>query len=288
MDKNIFLDMLSAIDSTLNEDWVDAWSDTPELSGRRAPVFFFGFPRSGTTLVEQVLASHPDIETLDEQPAVDEMLGLLPGFPESYPQALANLTLGEIERMRVRYFEVADEFLKSESGGLMIDKMPLNIVHVVMIRRIFPQAKMILALRHPYDVCLSCFMQNFEIGPAMANFFSLEDAANLYAKVMTLWQKYTQALALDVHAVKYEDFVDDFESETAALLKFLGTEWDASMAQYAEQAKSRARIATVSYDQVVQPIYRRAQYRWKNYRDEIGTSFDALKPFAESFGYEIA
>ena len=216
------------------------------------------------------------------------MRGLLPGFPESYPEALANLTADEIERMRARYFEVADEFLKGEPGGLMIDKMPFNIVHVAMIRRIFPQAKMILALRHPYDVCLSCFMQNFEIGPAMANFFSLEDAANLYAKVMTLWQKIVQTLPLEFHTVKYEDFVDDFESETAVLLKFLGTEWDASMAQYTEHAKRRARIATVSYDQVVEPIYRRAQYRWKNYRNEIATSFDALKPFAETFGYDAS
>ena len=288
IDKNHFLDMLAAIDSTLSEAWIDAWTDTPDLAERQTPVFFFGFPRSGTTLVEQVLASHPDIETLDEQPAVDEMLGLLPGFPESYPDALANLTADEIARMRARYFEVADEFLKGEPSGLMIDKMPLNIVHVAMIRRIFPQAKMILALRHPYDVCLSCFMQNFEIGPAMVNFFSLEDAANLYAKVMTLWQKIVQTLPLEFHTVKYEDFVDDFESETAVLLKFLGTEWDASMAQYTEHAKRRARIATVSYDQVVEPIYRRAQYRWKNYRNEIATSFDALKPFAETFGYDAS
>jgi len=286
IDKNQFLGMVAALDAALSKDWIDGWTETPKLNGRQAPVFFFGFPRSGTTLVEQVLASHPNIQTLDEQPAVDEMLGLLPDFPESYPDALAALTAEQIERIRARYFETADEFLKGDPGGLLIDKMPLNIVHVAMMWRIFPQAKMILALRHPYDVCLRCFMQNFEIGPAMANFFTLEDAANLYANVMTLWQKYIDVLPLDIHVVKYENFVADFETETAGLLKFLGSEWDESMANYTSHAKSRTRIATVSYDQVVQPIYQIAQNRWKRYRDQIGSSLDSLKPFAKSFGYE--
>ena len=285
VDKNRFLDMLASLDSALSEDWIGAWTETPELSGRQTPVFLFGFPRSGTTLVEQVLASYPDIAVLDEQPAVDDMLSLIPDFPESYPRALADLTADRIMELRARYFETADAFTKGAHNGLLIDKMPLNIVHVAMIWRIFPRAKMILALRHPYDVCLSCFMQNFEISPAMANFFSLEDAAHLYAKVMTLWRKYIDVLALDYHVVKYEDFVDDFEAETAALLKFLGSEWDEAMAEYTAHAKKRARIATVSYDQVVEPIYRRAQYRWKRYRREIGTSLDSLKSFAESFGY---
>ncbi len=286
VNKNQFLDMLACIDSELSEDWINSWTETPALGGRQTPVFFFGFPRSGTTLIEQVLASHPGIKTLDEQPGVDEMLGRIPGFPESYPRALANLTAAEIEQLRERYFETADDFLRGEHGSLMIDKMPLNIVHAVMIWRIFPHAKMILALRHPYDVCLSCFMQNFEIAPAMANFFTLEDAANLYRKVMSLWQKCVGVLPLEVHVVKYEDFVGDFETETAAVLKFLGVEWDYSMIEYTEHAKRRARIATVSYDQVVEPIYQHAQFRWKRYRNEIGTSLDSLKPFAESFGYD--
>ncbi len=287
VDKNLFLDMIASVDEQLSAAWVDSWSATPALEGRAAPVFFFGFPRSGTTLIDQVLASHPDIKILDEQPAIDAMLGEIEGFPESYPGALAELTAEQIAHLRVRYFETADEFLKGGSGGLLIDKMPLNIVHVVMIWRIFPHAKMIFALRHPFDVCLSCFMQNFEIGPAMANFFTLEDGANLYGKAMALWQKSTDVLPLDCHTVIYEDFVDDFENETRALLNVLDLEWHDSMLEYAAQAKKRARIATVSYDQVVEPIYQRSQYRWKRYREEIGTSFDGLKPFAEKFGYEV-
>jgi tetratricopeptide (TPR) repeat protein len=285
-DKNIFLDMVDALAGAMREDWVASWSATPPLGERAAPVFFFGFPRTGTTLIEQVLAGHPDIVTLDEQPAVDEMLGLLPGFPASYPSALADLGAGDIEAMRARYFATADAFLKGgASGKLLIDKMPLNIVHVAMIWRVFPGAKMILALRHPYDVCLSCFMQNFEIGPAMANFFTLEDAAHLYAKVMTLWRKYGEALPLDCHTVKYEDFVGDPEAEARALVDFLGLDWRDGMADHTAQAKRRARIATVSYDQVVRPIYGRAQDRWKRYRDEIGTSLDDAREFVEAFGY---
>jgi len=285
VDKNHFLDMLGALDKALSEDWIASWSVTPALTDRPAPIFLFGFPRTGTTLIEQVLASHPDIVTLDEQPAVDEMLSLLPGFPDGYPQALGQLTPDQIEAMRVRYFETADAFLKGASGSILIDKMPLNIVHVAMIWRVFPGAKMILSLRHPHDVCLSCFMQNFEIGSAMASFFTLKDAAHLYAKVMTLWRRYEQALPLDCHVVKYEDFVDDYEGQSRLLLEFLGSDWREAMSDYTVESKRRARIATVSYDQVVQPIYKRARYRWERYRNEIGTSLDSLESFVNSLGY---
>ncbi len=288
VNKNLFLDMIASVDAALSKSWIESWGETPALGERVAPVFFFGFPRSGTTLIDQVLAAHPDINILDEQPAIDAALSRVPGFPESYPSALADLTAPEIEQLRTSYFETADGFLNGGNGGLMIDKMPLNIVHVAMIWRLFPHAKMIFALRHPFDVCLSCFMQNFEIGPAMANFFSLEDSANLYSKAMALWQKSTEVLPLDCHTVKYEDFVDDFESETRALLKFLGVEWHEPMLDYTEHAKKRARIATVSYDQVVEPIYQRSQYRWKRYRNEIGTSLDGLKPWAKKFGYDVS
>ncbi len=288
VNKNLFLDMIASVDAALSKSWIESWGETPALGERVAPVFFFGFPRSGTTLIDQVLAAHPDINILDEQPAIDAALSRVPGFPEFYPSALADLTAPEIEQLRTSYFETADGFLNGGNGGLMIDKMPLNIVHVAMIWRLFPHAKMIFALRHPFDVCLSCFMQNFEIGPAMANFFSLEDSANLYGKAMALWQKSTEVLPLDCHTVKYEDFVDDFESETRALLKFLGVEWHEPMLDYTEHAKKRARIATVSYDQVVEPIYQRSQYRWKRYRNEIGTSLDGLKPWAKKFGYDVS
>lgn len=285
VNKDQFLQMIASLDAQLSKEWLSSWSETPPLVERQTPIFFFGFPRTGTTLIEQVLASHPDIKTVDEHPAIDETLGRIPGFPDSYPGALANLTPAEIEQLRAQYFATADAFLQGESAALMIDKMPLNIVHVAMIWRIFPQAKMIFALRHPYDVCLSCFMQNFEIGSAMANFFTLEDAANLYAKTMNLWRKYTELLPLGYHVVKYEDFVGDYETQTRALLKFLDVEWNDSVLQYTEHAKRRARIATVSYDQVIEPIYQRAQFRWKRYQDEIGASLDGLKPLAEAFGY---
>jgi len=127
VDKNRFLDMLASLDSALSEDWIGAWTETPELSGRQTPVFLFGFPRSGTTLVEQVLASYPDIAVLDEQPAVDDMLSLIPDFPESYPRALADLTADRIMELRARYFETADAFTKGAHNDLLIDKMPLKV-----------------------------------------------------------------------------------------------------------------------------------------------------------------
>ena len=284
--KDHFLNLIASIESQLTEEWLKSWTATPALLGRETPIFFVGFPRSGTTLIEQVLASHPDLQTLDEKPVIDEMREDVNSFPKSYPAALADLTPAEIERLRANYFQTADGFLDQQSGRLIVDKMPLNVIHAALIRRIFPQAKFVLAVRHPYDVCLSCFMQNFEISSAMANFYTIEDAANLYARAMTLWQKSVRVLSLDYHAVKYEDFVDDLETQARELLRFVGVAWDASVLKFTDHAKKRARIGTISYDQVVEPIYQRARYRWKNYRNAFGASQNVLKPFAESFGYD--
>lgn len=286
INKNDFLALIDSVQSQLTQDWLDSWSATPEQDAQQTPVFFVGFPRSGTTLVEQVLASHPGLQTLDERPAIDETLGLIPGFPEAYPHALAELTAEDIAHLRDRYFETAHRFVTPEPGQLLIDKMPLNIVHTILIWRLFPHAKIILAVRHPYDVCLSCFMQNFEITAAMANFFTFDDAAKLYVKVMTLWQKCALLLPLEHHVVKYEDFVGDLEAQTRSLLGFLGVEWDPSVLEYAEHAKQRPRIGTVSYDQVVEPVYQRSRFRWKHYQKQVGASLEPLKSFAEAFGYE--
>jgi Tfp pilus assembly protein PilF len=246
-----------------------------------APVFLVGFPRSGTTLLDQILDSHPALQTMEEKPAAERMQE---AFHEMRVD-IANLDVARIAQLREVYFAEVARHIERKPGVTLIDKMPLNIEHIPLIWRVFPLARFILALRHPCDVCLSCFMQSFAVNPAMANFFTLEDTARAYATVMGLWRNAECTLPLRYHRVRYEDLVDDAERETRAMLEFLGADWRDEVLDHAGHARRRAVINTPSYHQVTQPIYRHAKYRWKRYEREMAPIMPLLRPFIEYFGY---
>lgn len=248
------------------------------------PIFLVGFPRSGTTLLEQILDSHPRLQTLEEKPTVAAMQNLFFDMADDNPDALTELREADIRKLRSAYWEEVSRHIKRDPGTLFVDKMPLNLVSAHLIWRVFPNAKFILAIRHPCDVSLSCFMQNFIVNEAMSIFFTLEDAANLYEKVMKQWQHIVNVLPLDYHRIRYEDLVADFEGQARALLDFLGVGWDDAVLKFDEHAKKRM-INTPSYHQVTQPIYQHAKYRWKRYAKEFEPLMATLNPFIEYFGY---
>lgn len=281
-DKGEFLNLIDRITARLTPEWLGSWNEAPPLT-RRAPAFMVGFPRSGTTLTEQILASHPQLCTLDEKPTIDSVLAHVPGYPDS----LRGLAPEQIQRLRQIYFNTAETFVDAGEDTLLVDKMPLNIAHIPLIWRIFPGARFILVMRHPYDACLSCFMQDFVINSAMASFHTLPDAATLYAKIMRLWQTSTRVLPLEYHVVRYEELVSDFEPQVRALLEFLGVGWDPAVHAYAEHARGRGRIRSPSYYQVTEPIYQRARDRWRCYAREFEPLESILQPFVEEFGYEL-
>ncbi|MCP5364301.1 MAG: sulfotransferase [Hyphomicrobiales bacterium] len=264
--------------------WVQTWSRTPPQD-RPSPAFLIGFPRSGTTLLDQILDAHPRLITMEEKDVLDVVRARIDRSDEGYPDALQALTESQINELRSLYFERAQEYLGGAPEGLLIDKMPLNTIDAGLIYRLFPDARIILALRHPCDVVLSAFMQAFQPNEAMVHFTTLRGSAEFYAEVMGLWQRYTAVLPLQVTMVHYEDLVVDFAGETSRLLDFLGVGWDDAVAGYAERAKSRA-IATPSYHQVVQPIYKRSVGRWNNYRAAFTDILPILQPFIDAWGYQ--
>ena len=154
-----------------------------------------------------------------------------------------------------------------------------------LLHRVFPQARFVFAVRHPCDVVLSCFMQNFELNDWMANFRTLAETVALYTRTMDLWEAYREQLPLVVHTVRYEDVVDDFDNSVRMLCGFLDVPWEDSLRQFADKALDRGRINTPSYDQVSQPIYRGARYRWERYREYLAPYLPALQPYIERFGY---
>ncbi len=167
--------LIQRLADCFDKEWVDGWTQTPDPD-RPSPMFMLGFPRSGTTLLEQVLDAHPALTTMQEQDPVEMLRGRITGLPGSYPAALASLTPETIEELRAAYFSRAAQHLGGEPAGLLVDKMPLNTIDAGLIFRLFPDARFILSLRHPCDVVLSGFMQFFEPNEAMIQLHTLESA----------------------------------------------------------------------------------------------------------------
>jgi tetratricopeptide (TPR) repeat protein len=253
--------------------------------GPAAPVFLVGFPRSGTTLLDQILDRHPGIQTLEEKPIVRILREDMENLVRGEPGGLAALSPAQLARLRDLYFEHAAEYVELKPGNLLVDKFPLNIERIPYILRIFPDARFILALRHPCDCVLSCYMHLFDPNDAMANFHSLADAATLYAKVMGLWRRWDELVNLPHRRVYYERLVHDLPGEIKPLLEFLGLDWHDGMARPDQHALRRGHIDTPSHSRPVQPVYQRAAGRWRRYRPYFGDAMRTLQPHIEYFGY---
>lgn len=263
--------------------------DSPVVRGEgtaaEAPIFLIGFPRSGTTLLEQILDSHPALQALEEKPMVAVIERMFMDMGRGDAESLRALSPEQVGRLRRAYFSEAANHIEITPGSRLVDKLPLNIVSVPLIHRVFPDARFILALRHPCDVVLSCLMQNFGHNDAMAGFVSLESIAEIYARVMGAWLEYGEKLPLRWRHIRYEDLISNFESEARTLLDFLEVGWDDAVLEHTSHARQRSAIRTPSYHQVTQPIYQHAKYRWKRYEADFASVMPILRPFIEHFGY---
>lgn len=279
-----FLDEIDRMEGYLTEGL--ACLPPPEAipGGQRDPVFLFGFPRSGTTLMGQVLDSHAELQTLEERDTVGTMVRAFEEMTRGRDDALASLSAEEIASLRRVYFAKVKEFLDLRPNAVLVDKMPLSTMHAHIIWRVFPNAQFVLAIRHPCDACLSCFMQYFGMNASNACFLSLSDTATVYAKVMHLWQRIIDVLPLNYHRIRYEDLVSNFEHETRALLDFIQVSWSDDVLKYAEHSK-KSRINTPSYHQVTQPIYQHAKFRWQRYAKHFEPSMPILQPYIDYFDY---
>ena len=251
------------------------------------PIFLIGFPRSGTTLLDTILRTNKSIEIIEEKPVLRNFLRNLDIKIKNDLNHLDNLDKKFIQNMQRVYFEEREQYLENKKTKTVIDKMPLNIIYIAEILRFFPNAKFIFALRNPYDSVLSCFMQQFELNPAMKNFTSLESSVILYDLVMKLWTIYKDAFSINCHFIKYEDLVTDFEKTTKEIFKFLEIDWSDSTKNFHITAKKRLNISTPSYNQITSPLYTRSISRWKNYEKEFKGLKNILDPWLDEFNYKI-
>jgi tetratricopeptide (TPR) repeat protein len=252
------------------------------------PSFLVGFPRSGTTLTEQVMAAHPDVVTADEKELIGalraQMTTLYSGG--SAPELLPQLEREDVRRLRAEYWKQAEALMQASLGDrVFVDKLPLNLIDLPLINVLFPDARVIVALRDPRDVCLSCFQQRFGLNPAMINFLWWERTAEYYAAVMDLWLHLRDLVTVEYLEIRYEDTVDDFERQARRLIDFLGVAWDDGVLAFHEQARQRF-VSTPSFSAVSQKVHRGALARWRNYPTAIERVSDTLARFVTAFGYD--
>ena len=259
----------------------DAWRAPDD--GGESPVgthiFLVSFPRSGTTLLENVLGSHPDIETMEEIECLNETVADFMRARDGM-ERLAAMSSAELETYRRDYWRrVADAGLNLKKP-ILIDKMPFYSVVQCAIAKLFPRAKILFALRDPRDVVLSCFRRRL----AMYEMTTLEGAARYYDGVMTLSDIYREKLALPVFDLRYESVIADFEGELRRVCDFIGVEWDEKMRNFTARAEKRP-INTPSAAQVSRGLYSQGVAQWRKYEKHLEPVLPILQPWVRRFGY---
>jgi tetratricopeptide (TPR) repeat protein len=278
-------------EQTISASVLERWgAPNPELFPARRLAILCGHPRSGTTLLEQVLDAHPEIISAEETHILHDeaYLPLSRGFPEttSVLQVLEAAAPSQLRQSRDNYFRFAELFLgKSLGEKLLIDKNPaLNVLSPAVVR-IFPEARFLVALRDPRDVCLSCFMQPLPLNPVSSAYLTLEGTVTQYASVMGFWRTMLPRMRNPSLEVRYEDLVDDLPSATRRVLDFLGVAWDETVLHFHEHARTR-QVRSPSYADVGKPIFKSAVGRWRNYQKYLEPWQEKLAPFAQAYGYE--
>ncbi|OOG59517.1 tetratricopeptide repeat-containing sulfotransferase family protein [Rhodanobacter sp. C03] len=251
-----------------------------------SPVFVVGFPRSGTTLLEQMLDAHPGLQSMDENPFFSRLALILRRQNPRILDDLGVLQQFDCDELRKRYHAMVAERISRRLNTQLIDKNPLNMLWLPIIHRLFPEARFILALRHPCDVILSCYMQNFRSSILAAACSSLERLAQAYVQAMTTWLEDVSIFKPSVMVSRYEDLVTDFPLQATRITEFLQLADASPMLEFDRHARSKAYIGTPSYSQVIEPVNRKGLDRWHRYRRQFEPILPILEPMLRHWGYD--
>ena len=265
----------------LPKDILRTWArEFPERTREAMPglAFLGGHPRSGTTLLEQILGAHPDVAALDEPAPFTTIVAKLFNASPQVPAARLNI-------IRRRYREaVQKEWGGSLDGKLVLDKNPSPTAKLRIWLRVFPELRVVIALRDPRDVVISCYFQNIALNPFNANFLTLERTARHYANIMDVWLAVRQWEGLAWTETRYEDIVADLEKEGRGVTEFLGLSWDPAQTRFHEKS-SQKQMYSPTYRDASQPVYTRSVARWRAYEKHLGPILPILEPYCRAFGY---
>jgi tetratricopeptide (TPR) repeat protein len=266
------------------------WAEAGRGFAPRRTAVLCSFPRSGTTLLEQVLDSHSGLVSSDEREAFARDI-----FPTMWQSAATPLPKAEVldaipvERLaaqRERYFAYMAAALNEPIGERVhLDKNPTLTLLLPAVLRLFPETRVLIALRDPRDVVLSCFMQFLPMNTNSVCFLTLERTARRYALDMGIWRRFRERVASPWLEVRYEDTVRDLEREARRTLGFLGLAWEPQVLNYRERLKDKA-VSSPTYEAVSKPLYTSSIGRWQHYAKYFEPHLESLRPCAEAFGYE--
>ena len=247
-----------------------------------APIFIVGMPRSGSTLLEQILASHSLVEGTTELPDIISMALEMSGEGETkeisqYNDVLATKSLEELRELGAQYIERTRVHRKTDSP-FFIDKMPNNFLHIGMIHLILPNAKIIDARRHPLGCCFSNFKQYYARGQNFS--YSLSDIGRFYHDYVGLMTHFDEVLPGRIHRVIYEDTVEDTEAQVRKLLAYCQLDFEPACLRFFENQRG---VRTASSEQVRQPIYRQGMQQWTNYEPWLKPLREALGPALDAY-----
>lgn len=264
----------------------------PELAPSRKVALLCGHARSGTTLLEKVLDAHPGLISAEETDvfrahAYVPLRKHLPPETLMLP-SLDAATPAQLRASRAEYFRQIEIFLGQAVGDrMLLDKNPAYNFLIPAFVRIFPEARFLVALRDPRDVCMSCFTQHFRpLGLPQCEYLSLGDTVEQYAFEMSLWQKLGPILENPWMEVKYEDLVDDLPRIARQALEFFDLPWDDRVVGFNSDGMKNRLVRSPTFAEVAKPVTKRAVGRWKNYQKYLEPHLSVLEPFVKAFGYE--
>jgi len=280
--------MLSTITKEHFQRWADRSSEVAPLPSRLA--WLIGHPRSGTTLIEQVLDSHAGLVSADELDVLARCvypeLGSRTSAGGAAPQMLDGAAGQDVDQARFDYWQKVEAALREPvDGRILLDKNPELTLLLPMICRTFPESRVLFALRDPRDVVVSCFSQSLPLNSVSVHYLTLEDTAKKYAKMMNGWLQLREMINVDWIEIRYEETVDDLETQARRSLEFLGLDWDASVLDYHQRAQTK-HIHSPTYESVTKPVYRSAMGRWRNYEKQLSPVFEILEPLVKAFAYD--
>ncbi|MDG1288070.1 MAG: sulfotransferase [Rickettsiales bacterium] len=262
----------------------NAWLDgieqmEPVTTQGKGPIFILGFPRSGTTLIEQMLAAHSQLYPSSELNFLSELMAGLPNMPNILPE----LTAEQVKGFQTAYGQRARAYLTELSDKRVLDKQPINTVHLGGIQYLFPQSPVLFIVRDPRAVCLSCFQRMFALNPSNVHFLTMEDTVNYYCAVMDYYLKIRGKLKLSLKEVKYEEIVSSPEPVLREIVDFIGEEWEDGILQYHTHKRA---LATPNQEGISKPVYTSAMQNWRHYEKQFEPFQDQLAAYVKLFGYE--
>jgi len=249
-----------------------------------SPIFVLAYPRSGTTLLEVTLDAHPALQSMDEQPFIQNALNEMRELC-LYPEQLSRLTDSQLAELRAGYWRRVATRVDLQPGKRLVDKNPLNILRLPVISRLFPHAPVLCLVRHPCDVALSCYMQLFRAPEFALLCNSLPSTCRGLQRTLSFWLRQVEILRPPMLEIRYESLVSDFEREVRAIVEFLQLPWDERVLRPADHARQKGYISTPSYTEVVRPVSTRSVGRWRNYEREFTAVLPILKPLLDHWNY---